>query len=141
MKVEQLLTEATDVKGAVAYVQSVFDKAGLTIKVQARSKTELLCKGSINRNKYSFTINLIEGRKTKVAVNFIDFDIGKLSGVKSVSSSAVNLSTGRGLESLYNQIRNFGVTADNTIAEIRVAKTFLMRLARCLEKISIAVQK
>ena len=141
MKVEQLLNEATDAKGAVAYVQSIFDKAGLTIGVTSRSKTELLCKGQINRNKFSFTINLSEGRRPKVTVNFVDFDVAKLSNMKGVTSSTVDLTSGRGLDSLYAQIRNFGISADNNIAELKVVKTFLMRLARCLDKISMAVQK
>ena len=142
MKVEQLLVEATDVKGAVSYVQGVFDKAGLTIKVTSRGKNELLCKGSINRAKYSFTITLVDGRKPSVQLAFIDFDISKMMGTaKGVNATGANLSSGRGLDALYKQIRNFVLTADNTIAEIKVVKTFLVRFARCIDKISNSIAK
>lgn len=122
-----IILEATDTKGAAQYLQNAFDKAGLTINVRGAGDT-LTCSGSLNRAKFKFLIKLVNG---KLNADFSGIDVDAMIN-KPV------LKIGRDFR---GGVQKFSVDTDNTIAELRTVKTFMQRLTRVLEKITVAAQK
>lgn len=122
-----IILEATDKKGAIAYLQNAFDKAGLTIKVMG-SGDDIRCFGTLNRAKFQFLIKLVNG---KLNADFSGMDVETMINPPSMK-------IGRDFRA---GVQKFIVDADNTIAEIRAVKTFMMRLTRVLEKVTLVAQK
>lgn len=124
-----IILEATDIKGAIAYLQNAFEKAGLTITITIKgSGSTIRCSGSLNRAKFAFTITLVNG---KLTADFTGMNIDAMI-------SPPSLKIGKDFRS---GVQKFIVDSDNAIAEIRAAKTFLMRLTRVLERVTVVAQK
>lgn len=123
----EVVLEATDTKGAVQYLQNAFDKAGLTINVKGAGDT-IKCSGSLNRTKFAFLIKLVNG---KLTADFSGMNVDSML-------SQPKLTIGKDFR---GGVQKFLVNADNAIAEIRVAKTFLMRLTKVLERVTLVTQK
>ena len=122
-----IILEATDTKGAIAYLQNAFDKAGLTIKVTGSGDT-IKCAGSLNRAKFNFLIKLVNGK--------LNADFSGLDTSAMITPPSMKIG-----KDFRGGVQKFIVNADNTIAEIRAVKTFMMRLTRVLEKVTVTAQK